>query len=1017
MFDVTTTPYGAPALAALQTVVSRLKRDDPMASVIVVAPSQLAGTVARRHLARHGVNPGGAAAPGIAGIEVTTLDRLAERLVVQSLAPRRPATRPVVAAAWRRALRADPGVFDAVADHPATVRALARAHRELRDLSEQELDAVAAASSTARDTVRLHRDVARTLARDWYDVRDLLDGAAERATGTAPVVVHLPQDLSAAHKRFVRALARVGDVHVLVGVTHVERADETVRWLLGDGIAKAEVATATRVLNTSDSDDEVRAVVREVVEALKSTRAERIAVLYAKADPYGRLLHEQLGAAQIRVQGPGTRPVVERAVARAVLGILRLSEDDVPRADLFRALADAPVRDFAGRRVPVSRWERTSREAGIVGGDDWDGRLSAFVAREVAKAEAGPDDARPGADVRARRRAETAAELGAFVGRLRNELAGAEQMTSWAELSTWCLELVGTLIGEGDDLTGLPPEERNALAVLTSVLCGLDVLDGIDDAASLTALRETLELELDDALPRVGRVGDGVLVAPLSEAVGLDLDVVHVVGLSEDQYPGRLRVDALLPDPVRAAAHGSLRTSRDLRNRAHRHLLAAFSSAPEVVASFPRGDLRRSSRRLPSRWLLGSLRALSDNKRLEATKWEEATYADGSLVAISSYASALLTTPHVATEQEWRTRRAREGGLTDAVVAVAEEMLHARAAASFSRFDGNLGDLPGLPNYADGALTVSPTALESYVSCPHGFFVNRLLGVAPLEAPEDLVTISSADVGTLMHEGLDRLVREFADDLPGPGAPWSGEQRARLVEIARELSADVEAKGLTGHPRLWNLERDRIEADLQKMLDHDDEWRASVGASVVASEMRFGTDGLPAVGVAVDGGTVHLRGSADKVDVGSSGTIFVTDLKTGSRRSFKEITQDDPLAGAAKFQLPVYALAARERYGTASSAVRAGYWFVRKEPGRLDIDLTPAVEGELAHALGVVVRSIAAGRFPLRAPEGADFAWVQCWYCNPDGIGHGTNRERWERKRHDDGLRELVELIEPEALG
>ncbi|WP_231505309.1 PD-(D/E)XK nuclease family protein [Cellulomonas sp. URHE0023] len=1014
MLDVTTTPYGAPALAALRGLVAHLKRDDPMAPVILAAPSQLAGTVARRHLAKHGsTSP---ESPGIAGIELTTLDRLAERLVAQSLAPRRPATRPVVAAAWRRALRDDPGVFAEVADHPATVRALARAHGELRNLSDDELEAVSAASSTARDTVRLHRVATQTLARGWYDVRDLLDRATERATRTAPVVVYLPQDLNAAQRRFLGALADVGDVHVLVGTTHTERADAGVRWLLDAPETNGTVATATRVLNTSDSDDEVRAVVRDVVETLKTTPAERVAVLYASANPYGRLLHEQLQAAQIRVQGPGTRPVAERAIARAVLGILRLADDDVPRAELFRALADAPIRDYTGRRVSVSRWERTSREAGIVRGDDWDGRLASYVAREAAKGLVVPDDERQGADDRARRRAEAGAELGAFVGRLRAELAGAGRMTSWAELSAWCLELVSDLIGVGEDLATLPPEERNALAVLTSVLRGLDVLDDIGDDASLTALRETLELELDDALPRVGRVGDGVLVAPLSEAIGLDLDVVHVVGLSEDLYPGRLRVDALLPDPVRAVAAGGLQTSRDAQDRAFRNLLAAFSSAPDVVASFPRGDLRSSSRRLPSRWLLSSLRELSGDKELAATEWEYTEYPAGSVDRVGSFARALLTTSRVATDQEWRTRRALEGGLEDGVVTAAGEMLHARAGEAFSRFDGNLGPLTGLPDYADGTRTISPTALESYISCPHSFFVQRLLGVAPIEAPEDLVTVSAADIGTLVHECLDRLVRDFADDLPGAGVPWSPEQRARLVTIAQELAAGVEADGLSGHPRLWKRERERIEADLQAMLDRDDAWRSSVGARVVASEMPFGSDDVPALGIAVTGGTVLLRGSADKVDVGSDGTVYVTDLKTGSRRSFKEITQGDPLAGATKFQLPVYALAAREQFGRTTSAVRAGYWFVRKDPGRIDIDLTPEVEESLAHAVDVIVRSIAAGRFPLRAPDAPDFAWVQCSYCNPDGIGHGANRERWERKRHDDDLRELVELIEPEVL-
>ena len=120
---VVTTGYGAAALDALVSIVGEIKRDDAMAPVTVIAPNNLAGIVARRHLAARG--------RGVAGIDVTTLGRLCERLAAPALAPRRPATRPVTAAAWRRALASEPSQFGEIADHPATVRALVEAHEAL----------------------------------------------------------------------------------------------------------------------------------------------------------------------------------------------------------------------------------------------------------------------------------------------------------------------------------------------------------------------------------------------------------------------------------------------------------------------------------------------------------------------------------------------------------------------------------------------------------------------------------------------------------------------------------------------------------------------------------------------------------------------------------------------------------------------------------------------------------------------------------------------------------------------
>jgi ATP-dependent helicase/nuclease subunit B len=155
MIRVETTMYGGSALARLTAVVADLKRTDPMTPVTVLAPNNVAGIVARRHLAK-GLGDG---LSGIAGIEVSTLARFAEQLSAHTLAPRRPATRPVVAASWRHVLSQDPGVFNDVAEHPATVRALTAAHTSLRDLTESALDAVAGTTVITPDLVRLHRQV------------------------------------------------------------------------------------------------------------------------------------------------------------------------------------------------------------------------------------------------------------------------------------------------------------------------------------------------------------------------------------------------------------------------------------------------------------------------------------------------------------------------------------------------------------------------------------------------------------------------------------------------------------------------------------------------------------------------------------------------------------------------------------------------------------------------------------------------------------------------------------------
>lgn len=1018
MIRVETTRYGSDALSRLTQVVTELKRDDPMTPVTILAPNNIAGIVARRHLAR-GLSDG---STGVAGLDVTTLPRLAERIAAHTLAPRRPETRTVSAAGWRRALTEDAGVFDSVAKHPATIRALAGAHTELRDMTEDGLDTLSGATSLSPDLVALHRRVTSHLREEWYDETALLEAATELVDDgrTSPAtVLYLPQALTLAESAFARALARSGHLVIIAALTGAKRADEVVHRSLdrlGTTAGSVEhIATAGKIINASDSDDEVRCVVREVVSSLQAIPGHRIAVLYGAATPYARLLHEHLGSAGVAVNGPGVRAVNERAVARTLLEILALADSDVPRADLLRALSNAPTRAFDGVRIPLARWERISRSAGVVSGDDWDRRLETYIQDLLRDAELEDADGdRPWLADRHRNDAESATALRAFATALRTSFVDARRITSWTLLADWAEQMFSTLIDV--DLRTLPVEEQYAAVTVRSVLQGISILDTVDGAASLDALRDILDLELASALPRVGKFGTGVLVAPMSAAIGLDLDVIYLVGLSEDTYPGKVREDALLPERARSTVPDELASQRDSLHAKYRSLLCAMASAPSVVATFPRGDLRRSTQRLPSRWLLSSLRELSDDDHsLPATEWENAEYGD-SVVTSGSFAGELLTTATLASEQEWRTRAAISGELDEGAVSSAHTLLDARGGASFTRFDGNLAGVEGLPDYAAGAKLVSPTALESYASCPHAFFVKRLLGVEPLEQPEDSVSISPMDIGNLVHESFDELVTEFAGALPGPGEPWSPAHRARLVEIAEGKGKEFEDRGLTGHPTLWEREKQQVITDLISMLDVDDTWRAQTKTAVAASELPFGIDGTAPIEIIIPSGTVLMRGSADKVDVAADGTIYVTDIKTGSKRTFKEITQEEPVVGGTKLQLPVYAYAAREVFGDRATPVVTAYWFVRKDPGRVEITLTPAVEARYAATLDVVVRSISAGLFPAKAPESEDFSWVQCPYCNPDGVGHGEARERWERKRSDPELRELVTLIDSSAI-
>jgi ATP-dependent helicase/nuclease subunit B len=1036
---MTWTRYGAAAYAALRTNVAAVKRDDPLAPVTVLVPSHLCGVVARRALA-HGV--GGRA--GVAGLSVLTVDRLAERIAAPALvgSGRRPATGPVLAAAWRRALGEDAGVFGPVAAHRATVRALVGAHRELREVDPAALDAIAASGAAiAADLVRLHRRVVAVLGADWYDTVDLRRAATaalraepERGREIGAVVLFLPQDLPPGAVALLGELAGAGDVRVLAALTGDTRADSGVvrsvqRLAPGlDALGSVEAPTATRVVHASDADDEVRCVVRLVTAQLRHTPAHRLAVLYGAAEPYARLLAEHLAAAGITTNGAGVRPTIERTLARTLLDLLALPDHGWRRDEVLAVLASAPVRGADGHRVPASRWDRISRAAGVVAGAEWETRLTGYAAaeRDAADAERAAEAPREGLVARRERDAEAADALRGFVADLRARLDAGARLGSWPELAAWAGDTYRALVGEVEEEPWLPEDEARAAEKVQRTVSGFAGLAAVEATADLTAQRLTLELELADDLPRRGRFGDGVLVAPLSAAVGLDADVVFVVGLAEDLVPGRLREDALLPDRVRALTAGQLPPVRDRLDRRHRHLLAALAAAPECIVSFPRGDLRRSSARLPSRWLLPLLRALSGEPRLAATRWE--SVSGRWLLGSPSYATGLARTDTLASEQEWRTRTAVAGhgsgiAVDDAlpdepVVRGALAMAQARWSDRLTRFDGDLSG-QAVPDPTAAGQVVSPTALEAWATCPHAYFVARLLRVEPVESPEELVEISPLEVGSLIHETLDRFfaAQARARAVPRGAQPWTAQQRADLLRIATEVAAEYEARGVTGHRLLWQQERQRILADLALLLDDDQRLRAETGRRQVRSELTFGMRGVDPLQVRLpDGRTIRFRGSADRVDRAGN-TIVVVDYKTGSTRKFKQLDETDPTAGGTKLQLPVYAYAARAALGAADAPVSAEYWFLRRDRGkRISVPLTPQVRDSYAAALAVIADGIAGGLFPHRPPK--DDGWggfIECPYCDPDGLGDREHRDRWERKRHDPRLAGYLALVEPEV--
>lgn len=1023
-----------------------------------MVPSNHIGVAARRLLASGSLGPTAVRGSGIVAVNFLTLYRLAElvggaRLAGQGLVP---VSTPLIAAAVRVTLEAEPGYFGRLAHHPATEAAMVAAYKELRDLSTEGLDALGKASRRASDLVRVHRAARSRLGGQFSDEEDLMGaagamlshgGAVVQSLGT--VVVYLPQRYSRHAAAFLRAVADKIEVVVLAGTTGDRRADGDVRQSLhrlnlidpdemepppgrSGSMNSTTVVSPTRtaIVTASDPDDEVRVAVRSVIdEVRRGTPLERMAILFGAQDPYARLVHEQLQAAGISHNGVAVQTLSGRAAGRAILGLLSLGDSDFRREDLFAWLVSAPI-CHRNRPAPVADWEEISRKAGVVAGrQDWEVLLNTFAKDRLGEAQAnsGATEASLRRAERCRREADRARDLGHFVVNLIDTLrAAAQEPSSWTRRVAWARHLLQDLLGSDAVRSSWPEVEALATERLEAALDRLAHLDAVEHPVDLAVFTRALQAELEADPGRLGRMGEGVLVGSVSMGVGLDLDLVLVLGLAEGSFPSPVRDDSLLPDGDRKTTQGELGMRAEGTERQHHDLLATLAGADRHLLCVPRGDLRRSVQRSPSRWVTEIASSLVGKELFG----EDLLAKEGpQLGHVASFDAGLRSVEFPATEQEHRLlsllanpglNERRHWGW-DPVLSAGAEVIAARRSSRFTRYDGNLAGV-AVPSPATEVM--SATRLERWAECPFAYFAQHLLKVEPVERPEDRIRISPLDLGSLFHEVLERFIIEVLahpNQIPQPEEPWSPAQRQRLSQIAESVCTRYQEQGLVGRQLFWQRDHKRVKADLERFLGADDLHRAAARTRPVAAEFSFGMGDAALGSVELplpDGRVVRFRGKADRLDAAEDGVLEVVDYKTGSPRAYEGLSEETPDARGTKLQLPIYAMAARLHQSDPEAMVHSHYWFTStRDSRRIGYLVTPEVLRRVAATVGRMVAGIEAGVFP-HSPPARDTAFPQpCPYCDPDGLGLTVLRSQIERKSTDPSLRLFSDLADGTALG
>ncbi|MEC9202846.1 MAG: PD-(D/E)XK nuclease family protein [Actinomycetota bacterium] len=1011
--EILRTRYGRAATEALADAVRDLQAGDPLAPVAIVVTDHASGLMVRRRLATR--------AGGLAAVDVITLLDLARSASAGSveLGDRQPVSDSVVLAAARRLLAERPGAFAAVADHPSVERSVVATHRRLREVHPEAQDRLAAGGGVMAEVVALHRTLIERVGKRFHDERERADVAAALLTdGSAtvpPVVLHLPGDLTASERRLVAALAGAtrmvaiaGDADAPDGTVSADPHLEALAAALGVDVpdpGPTGSRAPCRVASVPDQEEAARHAVRRIVAAAHDgTPLDHMVLVHPSTTDDARLVHERLESAGIPFHAGGVRRLDETIPGRFLVGLLSLADRDLHRSDIEAWIASVPLWDPDADVVPSRAWARLAARAGVMAGvDDWTDRLERLASELDAEAEAEADDeGRSWTMATLSAEAARARALASFVVRLDSSLGELASDGSWSGRCRRVRDLLRRHLGGEAARVDWPPEEVRALDEVRAALDGLAELDSVEPDPPMASFQGALATELARPLGRAGRTGVGVQVVGIDQAIGLDADLVVVVGLTEGSMPTRAPADPLLTDARRTEARTGLPTRRDHATRQHHAFLAALTAADEqIVLVQTRGDLRKSGDRPMSRYLLAEFEALGGYRpEPDGLHQVDEDWFDH----VASFTHA-LDGDDPATVQEYDLAVAVRGGptavdalrATDPVADRGIEMHRARASTALTRFDGNLAgvdlDLLG------GDLSAS--RLETWVRCPFAFFSRYVLRVHPFEEPRERTDLAPMVRGSIVHKALQRLVDECLANgtLPAPGAPWTDDHRARGIELLDEECGHADARGEAPHPRFRSTVRSRLAAQMDDFLVVDSGFRAGLGTTPVAAEWAFGGDNALVVTLD-DGRVLRFRGSVDRLDRTVDGELVVVDAKTGNPERYKGIPKER-FPGGDHLQLPIYALAVTEDDRPARHATYAFFGDVASTERHLGYDVDDDVLAAFRRLLASAVDGIEGGAFPHHPPNDDRVGVHRCAHCSPDGLDARQLRIARERKGAD----------------
>jgi hypothetical protein len=648
------------------------------------------------------------------------------------------------------------------------------------------------------------------------------------------------------------------------------------------------------LISSPDPTLEVSMLARDLMQSLKTVRADRIAVLYPDESEYGNQLRDELDGAGIQWHGKGRTYLQSSAICRGLDLVLEvLSERNnkfsgLDRPRLMRLIENGHL-SLPGIGLDFEKTRRWIRRQELFS----DCALWVTVLDDVAENDFDPENS-------------IASELKPFLEAFERQFELIGSSRNWEELgkAIWALlELMyanSELIVEGtveeDSWRRLRALLLGELTQLQPLLSGIGSFNFVNEVMNL---RNMVRNKVGDKQVAHGNLSTGVMVGNISSAAFLTFDKVYILGATEGLLPTVTKEDPYLPvhlleaiDEVQMAKVSKENAVDTLADT----LASVVESAPAVVVFRPRGGTKSKIENEPSRFLgqdLNDKKNPSNPRVFQAESREHSFTLDlgsGTLSPISEADYSQLLEKFKPTEhptfrqslEVWRNPSANEyfGKLTIA-----------------SESNPVWSPVHSKP--------LSSSAIDTFITCRYEFLMTRILKFNSYDRSDYLDDFNPTKFGIYFHKQMENFVNDCIKNgtAPNAGENWAeGSAELFISEYFLKNLYLFINRGQAGWSRSFEFHMRQVVRAIPMFFEEEPSTlRQSPALHIHKPEFSFGYEGDEAALSIVDdenSDTYHIRGAIDRLDVSPDENFAaVMDFKTGKLKTLKAKLQITPGGG------------------------------------------------------------------------------------------------------------------------